>query len=491
MAKYGDNLIDLQNEIRYTISNAYYDYITKRKPTIELNLQDLSDKVLNSITGINNRLEDFENICSIIEPFNLYFIPNITCESLNKLHSSVVNDEGKVSDDKNIPIPLSSFCKKEIKKYETTRLTTMKSIQVNSIYECAFPLIEQGDVNLNDKILYPFYVHLKNSISDIQKGVYRQQYIDDHQFIAPSIIILGQKIASVLEKKFKITFPSIERKYINTYLSIAQTYIEEGTIPIIVISSGEDIADSYVRYIRSLNFKVSIHALNYTKEFQSSDFSRFLQYIIRTVQQVNQGKGVVIISDLNQMVDLNHYIFEETGIPCVSITPVSLNSVLHVVEIAEKKESSIDDFKDITTLFLHDSMNDSANLVGFSNYFLFEFSQKVLSQNLLFLDVNKASRALTSALANIYRELQMDYSDEITIRFLHHCSFMIERVVKNEALIFKSTKKIIESNKEIYQSIERNLTPVSQQFGITIPPNELAMVSIIFLDVQSYEEKRD
>ncbi|RBP57472.1 PRD domain-containing protein [Alkalibaculum bacchi] len=212
-----------------------------------------------------------------------------------------------------------------------------------------------------------------------------------------------------------------------------------------------------------------------------------MQYIIRTVQQVNQGKGVVIISDLNQMVDLNHYIFEETGIPCVSITPVSLNSVLHVVEIAEKKESSIDDFKDITTLFLHDSMNDSANLVGFSNYFLFEFSQKVLSQNLLFLDVNKASRALTSALANIYRELQMDYSDEITIRFLHHCSFMIERVVKNEALIFKSTKKIIESNKEIYQSIERNLTPVSQQFGITIPPNELAMVSIIFLDVQSYE----
>lgn len=488
MAKYEDNLIGLQNEIRFAISNAYYDYITKRKPTIELNLQDLSDKVLNSITGINNRLEDFENICAIIEPFNLYFIPNITCESLNKLHSSVVNDEGKVSDDKNIPIPLSSLCKNEIKKYETTRLTTMKSIQVSSIYECAFPLIEESDVTLNDKILYPFYVHLKNSISDIQNGVYKQQYIDDHQFIAPSVIILGQKIASTIEKKFKITLPPIERKYINTYLSIAQTYIDEGTIPIVIISSGEDIADSYVRYIKSLNFKVRAHALNYTKEFQSSHFSSFLQYIIRTVQQVNQGKGVVIISDLNQMVDLNHYIFEETAIPCVSITPVSLNSVLHIVEIAEKKESSIDDFKDISTLLLHDSMNDSANLVGFSNYFLFEFSQKVLSQSLLFLDVNRSTRALTSALANIYKDLEMDYSDEITIRFLHHCSFMIERVIKNEALTFKNTKKIVESNKRIYQSIERNLTPVGQQFGVTFPPNELAMVSIIFLDVQAYEE---
>lgn len=189
-------------------------------------------------------------------------------------------------------------------------------------------------------------------------------------------MILGQKITSALEKKFGTTLPFIEHQYINTYLSIAQTYLNEGEIPILIISFGKEIAESYVHYVESLNFNVKVHTLNYTTEFQSSEFNIFSQYVVRTVQEINQGKGVVILSDLNNGVDLRNYIFDATEIKCVTITPVSLISLLHVVKLAEKKESSIEDFKDINTFLIHDSMNDSANLIGFSNHFLLSFLNK-------------------------------------------------------------------------------------------------------------------
>jgi hypothetical protein len=48
--------------------------------------------------------------------------------------------------------------------------------------------------------------------------MYLQQYIDDHQFIAPSIIILGQKIASALEKNLKSPSPLLSANtLIHTY----------------------------------------------------------------------------------------------------------------------------------------------------------------------------------------------------------------------------------------------------------------------------------
>lgn len=484
MANYEGNLTSLQNEIRHAISKAYYNYVTKKMPTINLDLQDLSDNVLNSITSINNHLENFENICKIIEPFNLYFIPNITSTSFDKLHSSIVDDDGKVTDDKNKMISLSSVCKKEIQKHESIKLTAMKSIQVKSIYDCVFPIIDHRDFSISDKILYPFFNHLKKSIHNIQNRTYSQQYFDDHHFIDPPTMILGQKIITALEKKFSVTLPFIERQYINTYLSIAQTYLNEGEFPILIISFGDEIAQSYVHYIESLKFKVKIFTLNYTTEFQTVELNNFLQYVVRTVEQINQGKGVIILSDLNKAVDLRNYIFDATQIPSVIITPVSLNSLLQVVNIAERKESSIEDFKDINTLLLHDSMNDSANLIGFSNYFLFEFSQQILSQSLLFLDVKKSTLALTSVLANIYDKLDLNYSDEISIRFLHHCSFMIERVLKNESLTFKNKTKVIETNKTIFQVIEQIFNTINQQFGIIIPPDELAMVTEIFVDAQ-------
>ena len=83
----------------------------------------------------------------------------------------------------------------------------------------------------------------------------------------------------------------------------------------------------------------------------------------------------------------------------------------------------------------------------------------------------------------IYEDLGLNYTDEISIRFIFHSAFMIERVIRRERLIYKNTKSIISTSREVYTSIDRNMELVNDVFGISIPSSEIARLSEIFVDL--------
>ena len=62
----------------------------------------------------------------------------------------------------------------------------------------------------------------------------------------------------------------------------------------------------------------------------------------------------------------------------------------------------------------------------------------------------------------IYEDLGLNYTDEISIRFIFHSAFMIERVIRREPLIYKNTNSIISTNREVYTSIDRNMELVNE-----------------------------
>ena len=64
-------------------------------------------------------------------------------------------------------------------------------------------------------------------------------------------------------------------------------------------------------------------------------------------------------------------------------------------------------------------------------------SRQILQQSLVFLDANKASSSLMVVLLNILKKLKLGYSDEITIRFIIHGAFVIERAIRSDPLANK------------------------------------------------------
>lgn len=85
-------------------------------------------------------------------------------------------------------------------------------------------------------------------------------------------------------------------------------------------------------------------------------------------------------------------------------------------------------------------------------------------------------------LLNILKRLKLNYSDEITIRFIIHGAFVIERAVRSDPLPNKKTREIINSHADIYNTISEELDALNNIFNITISKAEIATITQIFLE---------
>ncbi|MFR6486263.1 MAG: PRD domain-containing protein [Clostridium sp.] len=124
----------------------------------------------------------------------------------------------------------------------------------------------------------------------------------------------------------------------------------------------------------------------------------------------------------------------------------------------------------------------AASLSENSRSLIDRISQQILQQSLVFLDANKASSSLMVVLLNILKRLKLNYSDEITIRFIIHGAFVIERAVRSDPLPNKRTREIINSHADIYNTISEELDALNNIFNITISKAEIATITQIFLE---------
>ncbi len=124
----------------------------------------------------------------------------------------------------------------------------------------------------------------------------------------------------------------------------------------------------------------------------------------------------------------------------------------------------------------------AASLSENSRSLIDRISQQILQQSLVFLDANKASSSLMVVLLNILKRLKLNYSDEITIRFIIHGAFVIERAVRSDPLPNKKTREIINSHADIYNTISEELDALNNIFNITISKAEIATITQIFLE---------
>ena len=124
----------------------------------------------------------------------------------------------------------------------------------------------------------------------------------------------------------------------------------------------------------------------------------------------------------------------------------------------------------------------AASLSENSRTLIDRISRQILQQSLVFLDANKASSSLMIVLLNILKKLKLSYSDEITIRFIIHGAFVIERAIRNDPLPNKKTREIINSHADVYNTISLELNELNNIFNISISKAEIATITQIFLE---------
>ena len=105
---------------------------------------------------------------------------------------------------------------------------------------------------------------------------------------------------------------------------------------------------------------------------------------------------------------------------------------------------------------------------------------EVLSNSLVFLDCHKAVENIYPSLVSICQQLELPISYSLLIKYLFHCAFMIERVIRNEPLAYKKLASMSNLQEHIFAIVEKNIQSFNNTFSITIPASETARLSEIF-----------
>ncbi|MDI3311418.1 MAG: PRD domain-containing protein, partial [Thermoanaerobacterium sp.] len=69
-----------------------------------------------------------------------------------------------------------------------------------------------------------------------------------------------------------------------------------------------------------------------------------------------------------------------------------------------------------------------------------------------------------------------NYDDEILVKFLFHCSCMIERVIQDQSLPYEDLDFLKKTHHKLFLVIKKHFEVVEEVFGINIPDSELAYV---------------
>ena len=81
-----------------------------------------------------------------------------------------------------------------------------------------------------------------------------------------------------------------------------------------------------------------------------------------------------------------------------------------------------------------------------------------------------------NVLVEIVNELGGEIEDDIRIKFLFHCSCMIERVIKNQPLPYNNLKIQKKTCDKLFHIVKKHFELVEEVFGVNIPDTELAYV---------------
>lgn len=140
----------------------------------------------------------------------------------------------------------------------------------------------------------------------------------------------------------------------------------------------------------------------------------------------------------------------------------------------------------------HSYTSDEPNLAQEENdVFIEKLTHDFLEKSLCFLNADKGVETLTLCLNKITTDLTIEISQELTVKFLVHGVYMLERVIRKEPFSFSKLSAFVSNHSDLIQIVEKNLNYANEVYGINIPTSEIAYLAEILLPFTVTEKTSD
>lgn len=484
-SKYENNFFDLKNEIEMTLAKVKFKAKKNESKLLAISFDELSDKVLNEVSNISEILPEIRKINHLWKSDSLYFIPQANSEALDILKGQNVDRKGNLSIFPKKKCTIDKYIRQFLSSIEV-QVEEFINLKVND--KILSPLRELlKKYGFTDKVIKSIAIELENlSDADDENGKELPFFAEDGESapIDPQIKKDVSEFFGFLNDNSKRIFSSELKIFLEKLIQYyRKDFSTDGKISILVMCHGKDIAEKYVSSVRSRGYDGICDYLNYTFEYQKENFNDFLNVVIEKITDIDQGKGVVLLTDIEPLSTIAQILSHSIQVKLGNISPISLPLLNQVCQVCSDPKTT---FEDIETLIDSESFGKSGRvkLVNEISSKHSNSTYQILSESLTFLDPEKVVMVCNDVFSRILptylEKSNITYKESLKLRFIFHCSFMIERAIRREPLRMKNVSVIIEKNLELYQSIEKNIQFINEVFGVQIVIDEIARLLEIF-----------
>lgn len=468
-SKYQQNFFELKNEIQRTVAKTKHKAEQEDSKLLRITYDELSDEVLNHISKVSENLSEIRQINSLWKSDRIYFIPQVKNEAYTLIENLPVDEEGRISILSQEKITLTKYIQhffhtmdEQSAEVLELKIDPMLHKEVARLMPTEFsPLEIKAVTNELQQLFLGKHKKLENLPFYIEKG---------HQSIEATERL--QEFLAFFERRYQ-GIPK-EMVHFLQQLLIYKTDVSfaAAKVSLLVICHGKDIAEKYISSIKTRGYDCRYDYLNYKSDYQGLKFSAFLTEVSQKINEVDTGKGVVLLTDVEPLSSIAQILSENLPTALINISPISLPLLNQVCEICSDTEMTIEDVQNLVSID-----NRTFRIKTISKA---DSTYKILSESLTFLDPEKVVAVCETVFANILEETKITYKENLKLRFIFHCSFMIERAIRKEPLKMRNISSVIERDLPLYQSIEKNVQILNEVFGTQVVIDEIVRLSEIF-----------
>lgn len=495
------NIGQMKNDIQLLCANALVDSISINSELIQVKLSHLSTYLIDQFyyahsSETNSELREKLKFLQIDE---FIFAPEeesgndpfLLVDEEESVSYEVLETYHKYLDSKSSLSPLKSIIHgkaRELAEKQGNQQQAIFKIVSRKNYEVTVNILKsiasRERYHLEESNIKSLALHLDTLIEKITEGYsFRDNSFLEHkrpnELAMEKEIGVAEQICREISNQLEVQLPESEKYFISLYLKAMNEKYTEKKIGVLILMHGTSAATDLANTANQL-LNVD-HAVGLNMPLSQS-VGDTLEKATELIKQVDQGKGVVILSDMGSLNMFGDIITKKTGIPTKTIKMVTTPMVIEATRKSLLPKMSITELsEDIVeqSAYIGNSVEDFQEKTMEEKGTMFTDDRRskiicILEESLIFLDGTTIYDLLEVEAKKIAKVFQIKHFEDFWIKFLFHTSNMIERAIRKEQFLREDIDVILESNRELHQYLKDLLMPLENRYAIIVEDSEIS-----------------
>ncbi|MEM1484110.1 sigma 54-interacting transcriptional regulator [Oscillospiraceae bacterium PP1C4] len=492
--KHAGNIGEMKSTVKIITSQAYLEFSAENKPSrvMEITYQHLPAGITQSLSGQEAAVAEIVELFSDSRQEYVVFTPGVRTPffaATPKESKPIVDTFTDKAIRSDVTFEMDdvgsyiSHCVSRLRAGGDAQIDALKEMVPEEVYNTLFRTLsgfaEYRCMIQNPSLLYGFLLHVFNIIKRVENQLeIRYRPGADIKITNPKEYAAAQTIRYRLHEAVGIMLPEQELGFIAMYLYLATKWSESSRVALLAVFHGAHVAEAMAEYVNAVCKCSRVSWINFTSQMS---YEMLLQDVVQRAKELDQGAGVLLLTDMEPLSALHKHVMSVTGIKAETLCGVSMPVMLAMAYRSMKAGYTIRALLSEVIVPAEISVREESPSHEAGTPFMNRIINEILIKSLTFLNPAKAAHALLGSLDLILSGLQLPYSDEIAIKFIFHCSHMLERVIRAAPLEYVRLKRFVNENSELMLLLEKSLAYPSEIFGIIIPASEFAYIAEIFL----------